>query len=379
MQRSTATKRACVLLGAALSFLVSIHIDSAHAQNPNITGGSTDLYPASGMVLYGTNFGTTSGKIHIRFNPDSQVKFEHSSSKDELTMDPASWSPEAISTGEIIQTSNIGAVSKQRVDITVTNEHGVSNVWHATFHDTPYITGGPHTITPKQRFNLSGWNFAEAGTLKVHFRYKSAVEFSHDNYTELDVPIPSPTDDWKPDAIHVKLPEEVTGVIEQQVEIIFTTKNGLKSNAWNTTFVPTLELSNLPSQYVYVVTCGNDGEENQCNNVFSSTLATAFCSIDPSGGVGDIVGFHVGCFGTSVDLGTDVFSANVKYPWKVAYVDVPFLVVDNGNISQSNVIAPGAAVSSVTVSLPWEIGATGGHVDYSGNIVIKGPKGVPYQ
>src|SRR6202043_4220606 len=100
--------------------------------------------------------------------------------------------------------------------------------------------GGSNGITPHQLFMLTGWNFGQAGTLKVHFPTPS-----HD----MNVPIPTPQTNWKPYAIMLKLPS-VSGFIGQMVDITLTRNDGGVSNVWKPTFTPTVALTNVPQSDV---------------------------------------------------------------------------------------------------------------------------------
>lgn len=374
-------KHASVLLVIALSILVFVFGDYACAANPNISECPKVIYAVGGFDLEGTNFGTEPGNIHIHFL-QSAVQLPNGVSTSELTLTPQrnGWAPVKIRSNEIALIYPIGAANDQPISITVSikNDKITSNTCKAVFRSTPTIRDGSRNITPNQLFMLTGWNFGVAGTLSVHFLTPPK---------DLNVPIPSPSNNsWKPFGIMLKLPP-VTGVIGQTVDIRFMRNDGRGSNVWKTTFTPTMALVNVPQQDVTLVTCSNAGVDNACSNGGSTSY---FCLVPPIDvpGVppGSFWGTHTGCGGVGSTNGTDTYSVTVKRGWLLDHVDfVPATQYDpccqdNGSV-YPNDIAP-VAMSNYpnpyVFNVPWHIGPSGGWVNYGGYFVVDGPKGVPY-
>jgi hypothetical protein len=386
MQTSSARRPTSTLVALTLSFISSIFIGSAHAQNaPKITFAPKVIHEIGTFDINGSDFGTTPGKIHIYF-PTSAVQLPNGVSTHELILSPqpSDWSPTHIHSDEIVLTYPIGAADNQQLDITVSIDNGkvTSNVWKQTqFTGAPMIRGGSNNITPNQLFMLTGWNFGHAGTLNVHFQNPP-----HD----LNVNIPSPsTTFWKRFAIILKLPP-VTGFIGQPADITFTRNDGLGSNQWPVTFVPTMALAKVPSSDIAAVTCGNKGEFNFCSGA-GDISSSHWCADAPLGPAflptgSNFGGNHIGCPGIGSTNGTDTFSVAVKNGWILDQIDfTPATQYDpccqsSGSV-YPNDIAP-VVMSNYpnpyTFNVPWHIQPGGGWVNYGGNFIVDGPKGVPY-
>jgi len=389
MQKPSAAKHASALLLIALSFQAFIYADCVHAQT--ITSGPTDLSPYKSISLKGSNFGQGPGKFHIRFRPPSLVQFPNGSPSD-LTLDAAQngWNPpadrrmEQNGPSDIVSTpirvaSPIGAVSEQTVDITMTTADGkTSNVWHAKFHNEAVITQGPTTVRPNNSFNLAGWDFGEEGTLKVHFPTQNPT-----NRSSLDLTL-SITGGWKPWAINTKMPL-VQGVVEQTVDITFTTKDGRRSNTWKAKFIPMMDFKQLTWQDVTVVNCSNQSEQDVCNHPGLNSGNCAGPSLNTWGEFDktddSLNGSHYGCWGFSSDDGVDIYSVRLKNGWTIErFFGFP-LAVDRSSVNYSTVpgLPANPPATTLIVNVSWDIGSDGGQLFYGGDIVIKGPIGVPYE
>jgi hypothetical protein len=252
------------------------------------------------------------------------------------------------------------------------------------YHNDAVITSGPKTISHFPKVSLKGWDFGEdPGKLTVQFPKPSFVEFTGQTpHSKSDRIAEAKADEWKPGSMAVQVPL-ITGVVEQTAEISVTTKDGRKSNMWKADFDPLIVFTLLPWNDVTVVTCSNQGVTNQCNSAFSSGVVTPLCAVDAVGalfGLVSIAAEHDGCFGLDSDDGTDTYTARVKNGWKIERLDNMQTANDNGSVSGrwTTPVPPIAPSDSISMAAPWHIGATGGYVNYSGNIVLKGPVAVPF-
>jgi len=380
------------------NFIREVAIVSA-TPPPTIADGPSDLYPTtSTIVLKGKDFGAAPGRIEIQFSSPSAINFEHGGNS-ELVLNankaPHSWvgsvddgAINTIKTEPILAASATGAVSEQTAWIVVNTADGrVSKGWPVKFHNSPHITGGYPTIHAGWDFNLTGWNFGEAGTLTINFPTQNPTK---PQGRSINVPI---TGKWESWALYTKVPM-VEGVVEQTVDMYFTTKDGQKSNTWKAKFNPTIVFRDLPYNQVTVVSCSNQSAADSCND--NGSFLSGDCNpfdalnLDPAGEAqqtDSIAGSHHGCWGASSDTGTDTYIAAVKNGWKIiqfyfapASSEDP-TYVDNGSIFFNT--APQVSTTSpatfMVISVPWHIGPDGGNVYYLGDILMEGPAGVPYQ
>jgi hypothetical protein len=346
---------------------------SIAAVPPHISKGPSDISPSTlAFVLTGEAFGQSPGKIKLHFPSNSK----------DLTLDPGAWVANTIIyPGPLFIANPVGSEDKQTVDITVTTAEGLtSNAWHAEFHNDALITDGPTTITPSKNFTLRGWDFGEAGTLKVHFTNNSFGSSSLDSHSDVEVPVPSPSNNWKADRILAQLPSTIQGVVGQSVEISFTTKDGRKSDTWPATFVPKMALSLLVGVMggpPTVNQCSDDGVFNYCSFAYSyHYCALGTDNILQPVATDSILGVHTGCGSIGSYNGTDVYSVFVKNSWTVDRANFFPFALDNGTVDWQ----PSPVPSQFFVtSVPWHIGADGGAANYYADIYIKGPIGVPVQ
>jgi hypothetical protein len=374
-------KHASVLLTIALSILLFASGDDANAANPKITSCPKVIQAVGGFDLSGGGFGTAPGTIHIRFL-QSAVQLPNGVTTNELflTAQPNGWSSGLIQSNEIAFNYPMGAAASQKISITVSIKHDKvnSNRCPSYFRGVPTILGGSKGITPDQQFMLTGWNFGQAGTVKVHFPTPP-----HD----LNVPIPTPHSSfWKPYAIMLKLPS-VSGFIGQMADVTLTRNDGGVSNVWKVTFAPTIVLSNVPSWDVTSINCSNAGVDNEC---VPGGFSLYFCITDPIDAAGfassSFAGRHIGCVGIGSTNGTDTYSVAVKNGWVLDYIDFTPATQydpccqDNGSVYPANIapIAMSNYPNPYIFDVPWHIGPSGGWVNYIGNFVVEGPKGVPY-
>jgi hypothetical protein len=373
---------------------------SITAPPPIITKWPADVSPTSTVPVEGLNFGPSPGKIELSFSPQSQVKFSGGSKKElSLSVDKKDWvgtigdgAKNTATSEKIIDASAIGAVPEQTVMISVRTADGrVSKGVKAKFHNDAVILKGPSIIKSSGSFNISGWDFGEAGTVDIHFTNDAFSSPSLDGHHDAK---PKKLD-WEQWVMTVTMPD-VIGVAQQPVDITFTTKDGRKSNTWKAQFVPAMELVDLPWQNV-IISCSNQGDVDLCQP--GTITFSALCSLNqPGRGVppDTIQAVHVGCQGDS-DNGTDSYTAILTNGWVVAALDF-----DPEPPSPSNLTSiPDADNSTVwydirppdipfnafpgppphylpsgvvIINVSWHIGGDGGMAIYWADIYVTGPK-----
>lgn len=379
---------------------------------PTISSVHGDLNPTSTITLTGSHFGTSKdkGRIRIHFSQESSVPFASTSTcpqiagivffpKKDLCLKvelPAACNDTCTVTSEPIDfASPVGSVPAQQIEISVITPDGkISNALPAKFANWVVITQCPNTVTPNGNFNLSGWDFGEAGKVKIHFTTNAfGAPPPVDSHSDVDATVIA----WPPaqgDIIEAKLPTNVQGLIGQPVEISFTTKDGATSNICNqVTFKPRMALQLLSysgpvlqtctNQAACVQTCSNQGVWNGCVAANGITSGDNFCGIGGSGpvipvlpGVMTFTASHTGCDCCDSDNGTDAYSINVGNGWTINSVNFQPFGIQNGTVTKTTPDPAGGNTWSPSVN--WHIGPSGGEVNYYGDVHIKGPAGVPY-
>jgi hypothetical protein len=236
----------------------------------------------------------------------------------------------------------------------------------------------------------------------VHFPLKSAVKFSNQgaNASDSDLVILISGDGCQPDAVKITLPSDTKGVVRQRVDITYESPAGRKSNAWGAEFTPKVETLIAPYYWVQA-SCSDQSESDNCNN-----LRFGWCWSGPSpvwGLIGywppdldSMVGDHHGCWGLSSDNGTDTYTLSLpgvgangkpltdpKDGWVASGFGGWGVESDNatvGNGLQTNGCPSQPTcfpATFVQAKVDWRIGATGGDIDYTWDIYVQGPAGVP--
>lgn len=378
------------VVAAKLSFVFFLIVLSASefsavelARAQVITSGNATIDPTSQIHLKGQfPYG---GKIKIRFNQGSAVAFSNGS-KNDLYLDydtpPNATSTEIKSRQRIDEASPIGDVPGQKVDISVVlTIHGganrVSNTWSANFQNKAVIVNGPATVGYNTSFNLSGWDFGAPGKLKIHFTNNSYGSASLDDKSDLKaIADLNWSHGW---VINAKTPE-VSGLIEQPIEISFITKDGRTSNIWPAKFQPRMTLQPVFWQDVQVISCSNDGAGNGCNaNASGICFVPSLVGFGAEGPVYSVQGAHIGCWGLSSDDGTDQYWVNVNSHWEIVSIESYPPATDNSSAQYNYQPDPlPSHQPNANLFVHWHVGATGGAVEYFANFMVKGPYGVPY-
>jgi hypothetical protein len=344
--------------------------------------------PADRVVVSGVGFGNKPGTIKLHFSPKSEVNFSGTNSDQDLTLHAESksdWSDAKVTSEKIDAASSVGAVNDNAdVDVTLTTaDAATSNEKQVKFHDDAVITSISRTgITSGSAFTLKGWDFGDdPGKVTICFcEHKGFWKPNGSSDDNLTVSIASTN--WKADRVFVPLPK-IKGVTGQQVDITLTTKDGRKSNTEKVEFSPHLALQLLPFQAASVVTCSNQGVFNGCTAASSISSGDNFCffggpppiSISPNP-VDTFIGDHAGCDCCDSDNGTDSYFVAVKNGWKVNNANIVPFGNQNGTVTP---VTPPLLGETWSPSVQWHIGASGGVVNYFGDVYIKGPDGVPYQ
>jgi hypothetical protein len=380
---------------------------------PVITRGPSDIYPTTSISLQGSNFGSKQQTIKIVFPNASETTLSNGSMS-EINLNSVGADDVVAFTQPIDGQYPTGKVEQQTVDVTlISGDTGLaSNVWHAKFHDSAVITSGSSAITPGQEFFLRGWDFdskaqcssGPRGKVTVYFPLKSAVTFNSQtanaSNSYLDIPITS-KEDCQPDYVKITLPPGTQGVVRQTVDISYESPAGRKSNAWKAEFTP--KLVTLVAPYYWVVaSCAEQSASDNCNNgKFGSCWSGPVVLWGVLGywppDVDSMVGDHNGCWGLSSDNGTDTYTLQLpivgangkpltdpKDGWVASGMGGWNVQSDNAIVG--NGLSTGGCpdplqdcfpTTFVQATVSWHIGATGGVVDYTWDIHIQGPVGVP--
>jgi hypothetical protein len=422
MRSVVAAKLSFILFSIVLAAAELTAIDLARAQV--IESGNATIDPTSKIHLKGQF--PTDARIKIHFNQPSAVAFQSSGTNSDLYLDFEAQpnSTEVESKQRIDEANPLGDVPEQTVDITVeTTEHGgganrfvTTNKWQAKFENKAVIVQCPATVGYNTSFNLSGWDFGEPGKLKIHFANNAFGSGAVDNNLDLKMPPPNWTKGW---VINDQV-GQVGGLIEQPVEISFTTKDGRTSEYMTTDgqilndcpakFKPLIVQMPVPWTAVQVISCSNEATGNGCNAMTDS----GGCFLPPlipfgegATSLSSVQGAHIACWGFSSDNGTDQYWVNVNNGvpnvndgWQIVLIDAYPPDTSNGSVQFStsappNIANPGSIASGndgfvfagsyaplpsqqVNLYVNWHIGASGGAVEYFADFTIKGPYGVPY-
>ena len=373
---------------------------------PVITGALSDLDPTSIVTLQGSNFGAKPQKIKIVFPNPSETPFANGS-KSEITLDSVGADDVAAFTAPIDTLYPTGKVDEQTVEITIiSGDTGLSSsVRHAKFIDKAVITSCPSAVTPGQEFILKGWDFdskaecssGNAGKVTVHFPLKSAVTLPNAGSSHSDLVIPISSDNCQPDAIKVTLPSDTQGVVRQTVDITYESPAGRKSNTCQAELTPKLVTLVAPYNWVSA-SCSNASSSDNCNDLrfgwcWSQEALWGLLGYWPPD-LDSMVGDHHECWGIGSDSGTDVYTLSLptvgangkpltdpKDGW-IASGFGGWTVESDNAIAGNGIVTNGCPnqqlcfpATYVQASVNWRAGASGGDLDYTWDIYIRGPVG----
>ncbi len=186
------------------------------------------------------------------------------------------------------------------------------------------------------------------------------------------------------------LPYDICDVPDHAAKLVVVTKDGYKSNEWPVTFLAGKEVRWLSWQEIQVVSCGQDGNIDYCNNNKSHDWDCAAWDeyvddgvpgaqwTDDSSGQPAIAGFHYNCWGAlSSDSGTDSYQLPaLKNGWKLFHAGA-WTHASEGSISGPTPAMVSEATSWAP-SFAWTTTADD-YVAYKMSIGIEGPCGLPHK
>lgn len=218
---------------------------------------------------------------------------------------------------------------------------------------TPLITEVRGTVTPGGRIVVIGSGFGtKPGKLYISGIFGGTV------WRELE------DLSWQDNLVEATVPE-ITGVPDRSATLqLVRGDRYLMSNQMSVSFTAAREIMTLPMDAVQVVSCSNADWRNTCNVPIARYESFGPLSIE---------GGHSGWFFGA--RGSDAYSVALKNGWVFDHMwkgVTGFL----GSASDPKGFAPGTASAALVVE--WEYGFMG-DVVYLTDIVVRGPKGVPYQ
>jgi hypothetical protein len=184
--------------------------------------------------------------------------------------------------------------------------------------------------------------------------------------------------EWTDTLVGVTWPTDIGGLLRQSAALALTTGEGKRD--WRSiTFFPELELKTLPRVDVQVLSCGDDGNFDQCNQVRDDDDL-----VDLDGRPGQfespihaIVATHVNAWAAvGNDSGTDQYRITLYNGWTLE--DLHWAVgVDPGQgwAKKPSGFAKGATWSP---SIQWLV-TPNDRISYFAVVTIAGPRGVPHR
>ena len=184
--------------------------------------------------------------------------------------------------------------------------------------------------------------------------------------------------EWTNSLVGVTWPTDISGVLQQSVGLALTTGDGRRD--WRSiTFFPELEFKTLPRIDVQVLTCGDDGNFDQCNQVRDDDDL-----LDLDGRPGQfespihaIVATHVNAWAAvGNDTGTDKYRITLYNGWTLE--DLHWAVgVEPGQgwAKRPSGFTKGATWSP---SIQWLV-TPDDRISYFAVVTIAGPRGVPHR
>ncbi len=189
-------------------------------------------------------------------------------------------------------------------------------------------------------------------------------------------------DEWHNGGIGALMPaaSQLTGMDgpdDLGFEIWVETAAGKESNRWPLRFLE--EVKELPRESVQLLSCGDDGNRNNCNSFSDTGDFCFFQELLSAGYPGTtIAGGHYNCLAAiGDDTDTDIYRVSLKNGWALQSFDfsdnLPF---DIGHASAPSNFQQGAA--SWNPSVAWTV-TPGDEIIYGLQIYIVGPKGIPHE
>ena len=190
--------------------------------------------------------------------------------------------------------------------------------------------------------------------------------------------IPLTVTGWSHTLIEVEWPADLGGVRDQTDAVVQARHaNGVDKAEWKVFFRAQLDYQVLPMSRVRVVSCGDDGNRNQCNSTARDGDSCATWGNYHPGVpkcAGSFVGMHYNCSGAiGNDQGTDEFEVRLRNGWSIA--DFDFQKETEGGAVGTPAAPAGSA--SWNPRITWAV-TPADRISYCAFIHISGPKGVPF-
>jgi hypothetical protein len=189
-------------------------------------------------------------------------------------------------------------------------------------------------------------------------------------------------DEWHNGGIGAQMPpaNQLTGMDgpdDLGFEIWVETAAGRVSNRWPLRFLE--EVKALPRDSVQVLSCGDDGNSNNCNGVSDDG---DFCFLPELLSTGypqtSIAGGHYNCLGAiGDDTDTDTYRISLENGWALQSFEFQdYLPFDIGHASAPSNFPQGA--TSWNPAVNWTV-TPGDEIIYGLQVYIVGPKGIPHE
>jgi hypothetical protein len=177
--------------------------------------------------------------------------------------------------------------------------------------------------------------------------------------------------EWHPTFIGAKVPEGISGVLDQQAKLQIKSQFGW-SNELTVNFVATKELVKVPSDLATVLSCGTDSNADSCNDWTDPDDGDAFFA---SGCEATFCGSHYNCWGCiGNDTGVDIFAVEPLNNTWVLESMTPWKDQTGGVVVLPSNFPAGA--NSWTPTVSWSV-TPNDDVYYNVHVTASGPVGVP--
>lgn len=182
---------------------------------------------------------------------------------------------------------------------------------------------------------------------------------------------------WNGDGsgVSVKVPDTISGHVDQPALIVVQTASGISSNWLEVDFVAARETRTLVRSEVELLSCSTSSDVDCCNDFYDADVIQWFCLGDSNA---SFSGFHMTQWGMPRDdLGIDSYKVVLKNDWVINTILMD--VQQEEGESSARSITPGAQGNSTwTEEIAW-VTSPNDEVFYRGIISIIGPRGVPHQ
>jgi hypothetical protein len=177
---------------------------------------------------------------------------------------------------------------------------------------------------------------------------------------------------WDPagNAVAVRVPDSITGVMDQQTVVrIVTLPDLMVSNDWPVEFRAARETRTLTQNELEVVECSDNSNVDHCNDVSHVDSIHYFCGANDNASYS---GCHYNAAGFA-DVGFDKYRIELKNGWVINTI---LFSAQGGSVSQTsgNPVDHSSWVEEIAWSAGW-----GEMAQYSGFVSIIGPRGIPHK